>query len=188
MNIYSKLNQNNNNFSPRILKRIKHFEEWIKIIIEQPLSTHKFRTNNKLGKYLRIYRKSIRSRESRTRENIDIFMKENIDIHGIHEILDMFKEIQIPFEKYTEYRRSFFSYQYVLLKFIQILDLKNLSIYYDEILPLNRDVISILMTFVDTEIIMYNYSHMKSKTKLYEQDLIFEKICDDLGWRFIPSI
>ena len=74
----------------------------------------------------------------------------------------MFKEIQIPFIKYcpTE-RQNFLSYGYVLHKFCQLLEL-------DHLLPC--------------------FPLLKSREKLQQQDIIWEKICIDLGWEFYRSI
>tara|TARA_B110001469_G_C9648201_1_gene329057 strand:- start:7443 stop:8582 length:1140 start_codon:yes stop_codon:yes gene_type:complete len=74
----------------------------------------------------------------------------------------MFKEIQIPFSKHCpKERKNFLSYSYVLHKFVQLLDL-------DE--------------FMDCFILL------KSREKLHQQDLIWEKICEYLKWEFIPSV
>ena len=74
----------------------------------------------------------------------------------------MFKEIQIPFAKHCpKERKNFLSYSYVLHKFVQLLDL-------DE--------------FMDCFILL------KSREKLHQQDLIWEKICEHLKWEFIPSV
>ena len=74
----------------------------------------------------------------------------------------MFKEIQIPFAKFCpKDRKNFLSYSYVLHKFVQLLDLDD---------------------FMDCFILL------KSREKLHQQDLIWEKICDYLKWEFIPSV
>ncbi len=77
-------------------------------------------------------------------------------------LIEMFNDIQIPFAKYcpTE-RRNFLSYSYILYKFFELLEL-------DEHLPyLNL---------------------LKSRDKLHQQDVIWEKICQDLRWEYIPSV
>ena len=77
-------------------------------------------------------------------------------------LIEMFNDIQIPFAKYcpTE-RRNFLSYSYILYKFFELLEL-------DEHLPyLNL---------------------LKSRDKLHQQDVIWEKICEDLRWEYIPSV
>lgn len=78
-------------------------------------------------------------------------------------ILDrMFNEIQIPFQKYRpRHRKNFLSYSYVLYKFFELLEMKEYS---------------------------KNFNLLKSREKLYNQDLIWKKITKALGWRFIKSI
>ena len=74
----------------------------------------------------------------------------------------MFKEIQLPFmNNCPEERKNFLSYSYVLHKFCQLLELDDLLIYF----PL-----------------------LKSREKLQQQDRIWEKICKDLKWQYLPSI
>lgn len=74
----------------------------------------------------------------------------------------MFKQIQEPFAKYCPPNRTnFLSYSYVLHKFCQLLELDDFLKYF----PL-----------------------LKSRDKLRIQDRIWEKICNDLGWAFYPSI
>jgi hypothetical protein len=73
----------------------------------------------------------------------------------------MFKEIQTPFVKYCpKERKNFLSYSYVLHKFCELLSMDE----YLECFPL-----------------------LKSREKLQQQDNIWEKICRDLQWQFIPS-
>jgi hypothetical protein len=74
----------------------------------------------------------------------------------------MFKEIQPSFQKHCPKGRSnFLSYSYVLYKFCELLQL-------DDYLP--------------------NFPLLKNRDKLYTQDKIWQKICEDLGWQFIRSI
>ena len=74
---------------------------------------------------------------------------------------DMFVMIQEPFEQNRpKERKNFLSYSYVLYKFCEILGWNKFKDFF---------------------------SLLKSKLKLYEQDLIWEKICLDLNWKFIPS-
>ena len=78
------------------------------------------------------------------------------------ELRRMFKEIQIPFQKFCpKERKNFLSYSYVLHKFVQLLDL-------DEYLEC--------------------FILLKSREKLHQQDIIWEKICNYLKWEFIPSV
>jgi len=74
----------------------------------------------------------------------------------------MFKDIQAPFEKHCPpERKNFLSYSYVLYKFCELLGEDE----YLEYFPL-----------------------LKSKEKLYNQDVLFRKICEELRWEFIPTI
>lgn len=74
----------------------------------------------------------------------------------------MFKKCQEPFNKVCPPdRKNFLSYSYIIRKFLELLQEKK----YIEYFPL-----------------------LKSREKLYEQDLIWKKMCEILGWDFIPSI
>ena len=74
----------------------------------------------------------------------------------------MFKDIQKPFDKNCpSERKNFLSYSYVLYKFCELLGEDDYLKYF----PL-----------------------LKSKEKLYQQDVIWKLICQDLQWEFIPTI
>ena len=74
----------------------------------------------------------------------------------------LFKEIQIPFvNNCPPHRKNFLSYSYVLHKFCELLE-------YDHLLEY--------------------FTLLKSREKLHQQDVIWEKICKDLNWEFIPSL
>jgi|TARA_B100001094_G_scaffold105458_1_gene101664 ribosomal protein S27AE len=74
----------------------------------------------------------------------------------------MFKDIQKPFDdNCPSNRRNFLSYSYVLYKFCELLSEDSYLQYF----PL-----------------------LKSKEKLYQQDVIWKRICHDLRWEFIPTI
>jgi len=74
----------------------------------------------------------------------------------------MFVQIQKPFDDHCpETRKNFLSYSYVLYKFCELLG-------HDEFLPC--------------------FPLLKSKEKLYQQDVLWKKICDTLQWEYIPSI
>ena len=74
----------------------------------------------------------------------------------------MFKEIQPAFSKHCpKERKNFLSYSYVLYKFCELLEL-------DELLP--------------------HFNLLKSREKLQQQDFIWEKMCGELKWEYIPSI
>jgi hypothetical protein len=75
---------------------------------------------------------------------------------------NMFRDIQGPFIKYSPpNRKNFLSYSYVIHKFLEILGEDKYIKYF----PL-----------------------LKSREKLHQQEIIFEKICTDLNWQFIKSI
>jgi hypothetical protein len=74
----------------------------------------------------------------------------------------MFREIQEPFNKHCpESRKNFLSYSYVLYKFCELLGEDD----YLSCFPL-----------------------LKSKEKLYQQDVIWKQICKELQWEFISTI
>ena len=74
----------------------------------------------------------------------------------------MFREIQPSFQKHCpEGRNNFLSYSYVLYKFCELLELDE----YLSCFPL-----------------------LKNRDKLYVQDKIWQKICEELKWEFIRSI
>src|SRR6056300_987827 len=74
----------------------------------------------------------------------------------------MFKDIQKPFDdNCPSERKNFLSYSYVLYKFCELLSEDKYLKYF----PL-----------------------LKSKEKLYQQDVIWKKICNDLRWEYIPTI
>tara|TARA_R110002012_G_scaffold201651_1_gene370662 strand:- start:133 stop:1137 length:1005 start_codon:yes stop_codon:yes gene_type:complete len=74
----------------------------------------------------------------------------------------MFKEIQEPFQKACPPdRNNFLSYSYVLYKFCELLS-------QDEYLPF--------------------FPLLKSKEKLHQQDIIWQKICKEVKWEYISTI
>jgi hypothetical protein len=82
---------------------------------------------------------------------------------NIEEVVrSMFKEIQIPFEKHRpKGRKNFLSYNYVMYKFFELLEL-------DEYI--------------------HCFQLLKSRNKLHQQDMIWKNICNDLQWQYIPSL
>ena len=77
-------------------------------------------------------------------------------------LCSMFRDIQGPFLKHCpKDRKNFLSYSYVLYKFFQILGLNE----YLKFFPL-----------------------LKSREKLYIQDQIWKKICEELNYKVIPSL
>lgn len=74
----------------------------------------------------------------------------------------MFCQIQVPFLKFSpSTRKNFLSYSYVLHKFMQLLEKDQYLVSF----PL-----------------------LKSREKLQQQDQIWSKICNELGWQFIRSV
>ena len=74
----------------------------------------------------------------------------------------MFHAIQAPFEKHKPLnRKNFLSYSFVLYKMSELLG-------EDEYLPC--------------------FPLLKSREKLYVQDQIWKKICDELRWEFVPTV
>jgi hypothetical protein len=74
----------------------------------------------------------------------------------------MFKEIQPSFVKHCPpERNNFLSYSYVLYKFCELLNLDE----YLHCFPL-----------------------LKNRDKLYNQDKIWQKICEELKWEYLRSL
>jgi len=74
----------------------------------------------------------------------------------------LFKEIQGPFLKHCPVnRKNFLSYSFVLHKFFQLLEKDEYTSHFHL---------------------------LKSREKLHQQDLVWKKICEELGWQFIESI
>ena len=74
----------------------------------------------------------------------------------------MFKEIQGPFmEVCPNDRKNLLNYSYVLHKFFELLELDDFKKYF----PL-----------------------LKDREKLYKTEMVWKKICEKLGWKFIKSI
>jgi hypothetical protein len=74
----------------------------------------------------------------------------------------MFREIQPSFKKHCPLgRRNFLSYGYVLYKFCELLEM-------DEFLAC--------------------FPLLKNRDKLYLQDKIWQKICEDMSWQFIRTV
>jgi hypothetical protein len=86
----------------------------------------------------------------------------NISRELENKLINMFEEMKIPYDLYKpKGRKNFLSYAYCLHKLCQLLGQDHLLKYF----PL-----------------------LKNREKLYQQDVVFEKICKHLGWKFIPSL
>lgn len=169
--------------------RVTHLDEWLRrfqakehrnipqeIIDKVILEAHKERikdlnqlTEDKVKKYLKKlelkdYYDNVISIINRINKRQSFVLTPEIE----SKIKEMFKLIQIPFEKYKpKNRKSMLSYSYLLNKFFLILDLPEFSKYF----------------FL-----------LKSADKLRQQDEIFKKIIDEMAkidpktnWVFYPS-
>ena len=177
------LKQNTKDTSHFSYKRINHFREWCnqvqgkestdipnevfeKILNEikkEKISDTKNITYNKMREILK------RLRINKYYEHINYIINR---INGIptpqfsaeleEKLCNMFRDIQAPFLKHCpKDRKNFLSYSYVLYKFFQILELNE----YLKFFPL-----------------------LKSREKLYAQDQIWKKICEELNYKVIPSL
>jgi len=78
------------------------------------------------------------------------------------QLKNMFKEMQVPYLKHSPAKRkNFLSYSYTLYKLLQLMG--------------------------QTQYLKY-FPLLKSREKLHQQEQIWQKICNDLGWTFIRSI
>ncbi len=176
------LKHNNKDTSHFSYKRINHFREWCnqvqgkestdipdeifeKILNEikkEKIIDTKTITYGKMREILK------RLRINKYYEHINYIINR---INGIptpqfspdleEKLCNMFRDIQGPFLKHCpKDRKNFLSYSYVLYKFFQILGLHEYLKYF----PL-----------------------LKSREKLYVQDQIWKKICEELNYEFIPS-
>ena len=177
------LKQNNKDTSHFSYKRINHFREWCnqvqgkestdipneifeKILNEikkEKINDTRNITYNKMREILK------RLRINKYYEHINYIINR---INGIptpqftaeleEKLCSMFRDIQAPFLKHCpKDRKNFLSYSYVLYKFFQILGLHE----YLKFFPL-----------------------LKSREKLYAQDQIWKKICEELNYTIIPSL
>ena len=163
-------------------KRINHFNEWLaqfqaKETTQIPYELIEGVTNE--------FKKSRISRKDITQTRVKSFLKklgfnkyyEHVPqitnlLNGIkpptmtlaleEKLRTMFRDIQVPFELHKPKSRSnFLSYSYCLYKFCELLG-------KDEFLTC--------------------FPLLKSREKLYQQDQIWKKICETVGWEFIATI
>lgn len=164
-------------------KRINHYQEWLNQIQGKETTDIPEEVFDKIMLELKVQR--ITNMKDINRQKIkDILKKLKINKYYEHipyilnritgipnpnltpeleeKLRNMFKEIQVPFLKHSPLnRKNFLSYSYVIHKFIQILG--------------------------KTEYLKY-FPLLKSREKLHQQEEIWKKICNDLGWKFIRSI
>ena len=176
------LKQNNKDTSHFSYKRINHFREWCNQvqgkestdipdeIFEKILNEIKKEKiiDTKTITYTKMREILKRLRINKYYEHINYIINR---INGIptpqfspdleEKLCNMFRDIQTPFLKHCpKDRKNFLSYSYVLYKFFQILGLNEYLKYF----PL-----------------------LKSREKLYLQDQIWKKICEELNYDFLPS-
>lgn len=169
-------------------KRINHFREWCsqlqgrestdipEEVFEQILQEIKKEkiTDPKKITYTKMREILKRLRINKYYEHIHFIIRRITDQQTPHfspeleeKLCNMFKEIQSSFVKFCPaQRKNFLSYSYVLYKFFQILGQQDRK-YLDYCKHLVL---------------------LKSREKLYVQDQIFKKICEDRGWPVIPTL
>jgi hypothetical protein len=177
------LRQNNKDTSHFSYKRINHFREWCNQVqgkestdipndvfekILNEIKKEKIMDTKKIT-YSKMREILKRLRINKYYEHINYIINR---INGIptpqfspeleEKLCSMFRDIQGPFLKHCpKDRKNFLSYSYVLYKFFQILGLNE----YLKFFPL-----------------------LKSREKLYVQDQIWKKICEELNYKVIPSL
>ena len=164
-------------------KRINHFKEWISALIGREGSGPSREVLDKI--LIELKKDRVEHKEQVTEERIKGYLKKLgypklydhsptiiYKICGIkppeiskeleEKLIEMFEQIQVPFEKFAPAKRkNFLSYSYTLHKMCQLLQQDHLL----SKLPL-----------------------LKSREKLYQQDLVWKQICKCKGWLFIPSL
>jgi len=169
--------------SPFAYKRINHFKEWISTLIAREGSGPPQEIIDELLRELK--KDKVETREEVTEERIKGYLKklkhsklyEHIPaiifkLCGVPppqispkleaKLIEMFQQIQNPFEKHSpRKRKNFLSYSYTIHKCLQLLGQNHLL----DKLPL-----------------------LKSREKLYQQDVMWKGICSEIGWRYFPSL
>jgi polyhydroxyalkanoate synthesis regulator phasin len=169
--------------SPFAYKRINHFKEWISSLIAREGSGPPQEVIDELLRELK--KDKVETREEVTEERIKGYLKklkhaklyEHIPaiifkICGVAppqisprleaKLIEMFQQIQNPFEKHApKGRKNFLSYSYTIHKMLELLKQDHLV----DKLPL-----------------------LKSREKLYQQDAIWKNICKELRWKYIASL
>ncbi len=169
--------------SPFAYKKINHFKEWISMLIAREGPGLPQEVFDELLKELK--KDKVESREEVTEERIKSYLKKLkysklydhipaiiFKLCGIPppqispqleaKLIEMFQKIQEPFGKYKpDDRLNFLSYSFVIHKELELLGQDHLL----SKLPL-----------------------LKSREKLYQQDVVWKMICKDLGWKFFPSL
>lgn len=169
-------------FSGFSYKRQNHFQEWLNAIQAKENTEVPNAVIEDIMAY--IYQNGIRSdsqitqtylrhvlKEMGLKKQYDHTMQIYVSITGKlpprfstfqeEQLRIMFEAIQGPFQKHCPPdRKNFLSYAYCLYKFCELLG-------YDHFLQY--------------------FTLLKGVDKLYKQDIIFKKICEEMDWQFIPS-
>lgn len=164
-------------------KRINHFNEWLNQIQGKETTEIPEEVYDRI--LLEIKKEKITNMATLTRNKVrNILKKLRINKYYEHlphiinrlnglpvphmsqeleeRLRQMFCQIQVPFLRHAPAeRKNFLSYSYVLHKFMQLLE-------KDEYLD--------------------SFPLLKSREKLHQQDVIWQKICEDLRWAFYKSI
>lgn len=168
---------------PFTYKRTNHFKEWLNQLQGKEGTTISTEVFNIISRELQKQRitdkkdvnfnkiKEILKKLNLTKyyENIPYIINRLTNVKPLvvnpilsEKLIKMFNDIQAPFEKHCpKERKNFLSYSYTLYKFFQLLDEPDYLSYF---------------------------SLLKSRDKLFEQEVIWKKICDELNWEFIKSI
>jgi len=164
-------------------KRINHFREWLSQVqgkestdipeevfekILQEIKKEKIQDTNKLT-YIKMREILKKLKINRYYEHINYIINRinsvptpNFSPELEDKLCNMFKEIQAPFLRHCpQSRKNFLSYSFCLHKLVQILGLHDYLKYF---------------------------TLLRSREKLYVQDQIWKKICEDLGWPMYPSL
>jgi predicted RNA-binding Zn-ribbon protein involved in translation (DUF1610 family) len=169
--------------SPFAYKRINHFKEWISTLIAREGTGPPQEIIDELLRELK--KDKIETREEVTEERIKGYLKKlkhsklydhipaiifklcgvappQISPQLEAKLIEMFQQIQNPFEKHAPAnRKNFLSYSFCIHKLLELLGQTHLL----DKLPL-----------------------LKSREKLYQQDLIWKGVCSELSWRFFASL
>lgn len=162
-------------------KRINHFNEWLQLIqareavtvpddilqrVMETLYEQRCKPHEVTIKRVRTVLKQLKLRQAYDHVTQIVCRLTGCPPPRLHPSLEeccriMFIQIQPCFEKHKGSRKNMLSYSFLLYKFCELLGVENID--------------------------MLNFSLLKGKDKLQRQDAIFQKICQDLDWQFIPS-
>ena len=162
-------------------KRINHFKEWLNQFQAKEstnISEDVFKniikeiTKSRINDYNKLDRNLIqlilkKLGYNKLYEHIPFIINKltnlpapKIDSHSEKDFINMFIQIQEPWELYKpKGRKNFLSYPYILFKFSELLELDHLLEHFP----------------------------MLKQNKLMEQDKIWKKFCKHLNWEFYPT-